>query len=184
MKLFFALGVALPTAQGDEVPTSKEEIDKLSGQIIDQNNYDRAALNRASAFSRGAEDNALFETKRLGLIPKVGLDYERKKILFQPYVKLENLISTHSGVAHAYIGEVVVGTFLGYRVHEMLDAGVRVWGNIPVAGSDSSAVGVVEPQLRGHIGNITPLIGGIIPFAGPLTSPQFGGLRFAVAAKF
>ena len=106
-----------------------------------------------------------------------------KKVIVQPYVKLENLVSTVSGAEHSYIGELVFGTFLGYRVHEYFDVGARVWGNVPIAGGDS-AVGVVEPQVRGHIGNVMPVLGAVVPFAGPLTDPQFAGVRLALASRF
>ncbi len=181
MKLIYALGVALPTAQGDEVP-SREELEKERGKIIDQNSYDRFAVNRAAASSRGFEENALFEPKRLGFIPKVGFDYKVSHVIIQPYLKLENLVSTVSGAEHSYLGELILGTFLGYELHQYVDAGVRVWGNVPL--TTGEGVGVLEPQVRGHIGNITPILGGVFPFAGPLTNPQFAGLRLALAARF
>jgi hypothetical protein len=180
MKLIYALGVSLPTAQGDEVPT-QEELDKIQGPI-DQNNYDRFALNRAASSSRAFEESALFEPKRLGFIPKVMFDYNANKIMVQPYLKMENLISTIGGVQHSYIGELILGTFLGYRVHEYFDTGVRVWTNVPFSGGGDT-VAAVEPQVRGHFGPVMPIVGGIIPFAG-LTDPQYGGVRLAVAARF
>ncbi len=184
MKLVFGLGLALPTAQGTEVPEQEElDADRTAAQQ-NQNAYDRQAVNHAAAASRGYLDNALFETKRFGIIPMVGLDYKVSHILIDPFVKMENLISTSGSPEHKYIGELVLGTFLGYELAKQMDAGVRVWGNILFAGG-SGAVGVLEPQMRFHFGNIHPLVAGIIPFAGDaLTSPRFGGIRFAVAARF
>src|SRR5262249_19616045 len=86
MKLIGALGVSLPTAQGDEVP-GEEGIDHLQGQRIDQSAFDRFAVNKAASSSRGFEDSALFEPKRLGFIPKVIFDYNANKLMIQPYVK-------------------------------------------------------------------------------------------------
>jgi hypothetical protein len=182
MKLVYALGVSLPTAQGDEVPSGAELEEKYRGQTIDQNNFDRFSVNKAASSSRAFEESALFEPKRLGFIPKVMFDYNANKILLQPYVKMENLVSTVSGAEHSYIGELILGAFAGYRVLESVDAGVRVWTNVAFAGGGDT-VAAVEPQLRGHFGPIMPVVGGIIPFAG-LTNPQYGGVRVAVAARF
>jgi hypothetical protein len=184
MKLFFGLGLALPTAQGDEVPNQEELDADKNAALQNQNGYDRFAVNHAAAASRGYMDNALFEPKRFGIIPMVGLDYTVSHILIDPFVKMENLISTSGNPEHKYIGELVLGSFLGYEVAKQLDVGARVWANVLFAG-ESGGVGVVEPQLRMHFGNIHPLVGGIIPFAGSaLTSPQFGGVRVAVVARF
>jgi hypothetical protein len=180
MKLVYALGMSLPTAQGDEVP-AQEELDKIRGPI-DQGNYDRFSVNHAASASRAFEESALFEPKRLGFIPKVMFDYNANKIMIQPYIKMENLISTVSGAEHSYIGELILGAFLGYRVHQYFDTGVRVWTNVAFAGGGDT-VAAVEPQIRGHIGNVMPILGGVIPFAG-LTDPQFGGIRLALAARF
>ena len=183
MKLILALGVALPTAQGDELPEA--EVAAKLGQGVGLNAYDRFAVNHAAAASRGYEENALFEPKRLGIIPKVAFNMKFRKLTVEPYVKLENLVSTVSVPEHSYIGELILGMWAGYLVHPVLEPGVRVWTNIPIAGNDEGAVGVVEPQLRFHVGSITPIVGGIIPFAGKaLTDPQFGGLRLAIAGKF
>ncbi len=182
MKLIYVLGISLPTAQGDELPEA-EAAGKL-GIGSDLNAYDRFAVNRAAAGSRGYEENALFEAKRFGIIPKVAFDAKFGKLTLQPYVKLENLISTISVPEHSYIGELILGVWAGYLVNPLFEPGIRAWTNIPIAGNDEGAVAVIEPQVRLHVGSITPIIGGIIPFAGPLTEPQFGGIRLAVAGRF
>lgn len=184
MRLMLGLGLALPTAQGSEVP-DQEEIDAdKAAALQNQPAYDRGAIQHAAAASRGYLDNALFETKRFGIIPMVGLDYTVSHVLIDPFVKLENLISTSGSPEHKYIGELVLGTFLGYELAKQVDVGARVWANVIFAG-EKGAVGVVEPTLRFHFGNVHPLVAGILPFAGSaLTNPQFGGIRVAVNARF
>jgi hypothetical protein len=175
-KLVFSLGVALPTAQGSE--TADADLVAQSSQ----NAYDRFSLNHAAAASRGFEENALFEPDRLGVIPKLALEYRMSDVLVQPYIKLENLISTRSDVEHGYLGELVFGTFVAYAFAPALELGLRVWGNVAFAGGGES-VGVLEPQLRAHVGVASLILGGIIPFAGSLTDPQFGGVRLAFVAR-
>ena len=184
MKLQFGLGIALPTAQGTEIPGQEElDADRIAAQQ-NQSGYDKQAVNHSAAASRGYLDNALFETKRFGIIPMVGLHYTVSHVLIDPFVKMENLISSSGNPEHSYIGELVIGTFLGYEVLKQMDVGARVWANVLFAG-ESGTVAVVEPQLRFHFGNIHPLVSGILPFAGDaLTNPQFGGIRVGVVARF
>ncbi len=185
MKLWFGLGLALPTAQGTEVPKNQEELDaEKESAIVNQSGYDRFAVNRAAASSRGFLDNALFEPKRFGIIPQVGLNYTVSHVLIQPFLKMENLISSSGNPEHKYIGELVLGAFLGYEVIKQMDVGARVWANVLFAG-EKGTVAVVEPQLRFHFGNIHPVVAGIVPFAGDaLTDPRFGGIRVGVVARF
>lgn len=52
----------------------------------------RAIVNQAAAASRGWEDNALFATKRIGLVPGVGLTYDRGAIHAGVSTKLEVMV--------------------------------------------------------------------------------------------
>jgi hypothetical protein len=172
--LVLSLGVALPTAQGSEEPDI--------GSAAAVSGYDRFVLNRIAASARGFEDNALFEVDRLGLVPKVALELHAGHLLLTPFVKLENLIGTRSGLERSYIAELVFGSFFGYALSEHFDLGLRAWGTAAFL-DEVTAVGVVEPQLRGHFAPIDVVLGGIIPFAGELTDPMFGGIRLSVAAR-
>ena len=187
MELGFALGIALPTAQGTDVPDPSKVSSIVEGAngLIDQNAYDRGALNRAASSSRGWETTALFETQRFGIIPKVELEYHRRKLAIEPYVKLENLLDTSGGAEHKYIGELVIGGRIAYRLARHVEPGVRIWTNIPLTGTDDTAVAVVEPQIRFPFTNRPPTVGAILPFAGPLASPTYTlGVRVSVAARF
>ncbi|HET6335331.1 MAG TPA: hypothetical protein VFG30_19030 [Polyangiales bacterium] len=172
--LVLSLGVALPTAQGSEEPELED------GEL--SSDYDRFVLNRIAASARGFEDNALFEVDRLGIIPKVGFDLRENHVLFQPFVKLESLIATNSELERSFVAELVFGMFFGYEVSEHFDLGARLWGSAAFL-DEVEQVGVVEPQVRAHFAPVDVLLGGIIPFAGELTEPQFGGIRLGVTAR-
>jgi hypothetical protein len=183
--LVLSLGLALPTAQGSQVPATTAG---LGGTPFDQTAYDRFTLGYAAAASRGFEENALFFADRFGIIPKLALEYHEGGVRLEPYVKLENMISTapSQGDIPKYIGELVIGARAAYRVASWFEPGVRLWTTIVLTPSDQP-VAVVEPELRFHLFRVlTPYIGGIIPFAGPLAhSPsQFGGVRLGAAVAF
>jgi hypothetical protein len=179
--LEFALGISLPTAQGAPIPDGA--IPSIGGGY-NQSGYDRFSVHNAVAASRGYEDNALYDIDHLGLIPKVKLLAHGDKWRVAPWVKLENLVATTSDQAHSYTGELVLGVEGGYYVAPVFEPALRLWTNIPVSGADFTAVAVVEPQLRFHVGEVTPLLGVILPFAGPLTNPQAAGVRIAIGGKF
>jgi hypothetical protein len=178
-----SLEVALPTAQGEEEPT-KAEVDAEPGKARDLTTLDRFSAQRAAAAARGWEENHLFAPHRFGVVPRIGLLFELGKLEIEPYAKMGALFSTRSA---PFEGDVVLAIRGAYRIHKLLDAGVRVWTNIPVGGrlpEDESPVGVAEPQVRGHFGAFLPVVGVVLPFAGPLTHPENVGLRIALAAHF
>lgn len=182
MELFFVLGFSLPTAQGEEIP---EDIDTRNNSQVDQSSYDKGSLQRAAAYSRGGEVNAFYEPKRFGINPKIGLNYKMGALTITPYLKVENLIATSSTLAHGYLGELVPSVRVGYRVGHFEPA-LKLWAPIAFAGSDDDKkVGfVVEPQVVMHHGHIRPVLGVIIPVAGPAADPTNIGVRLAVAASF
>ena len=174
LALELSLGVALPTAQGRDEPA-------LEG-TVDPTEYDQAVVNYFAASSRGFEDNALFEVDRVGIVPKVALHARAGRFLVDPYVKLENLISTNSDAERGYVAELVVGTFAGAELSEHLDLGARLW--LAAAFLDEvETTAVAEPQLRLHYKPVDLVLGGILPFAGELTDPYFASIRVGVAAR-
>jgi hypothetical protein len=171
--LVVGLAAALPTAQGSEQP----DVDTPE-HVSD---YNRFVVNRVAASARGFEENALFEVDRLRIIPEVALKYHAQDVVFEPFMKLENLIVTGRALDRRYIADLVVGTLLGYDVSEHFGVGIRAW--MTAEFSDAfEAVGVMEPQFRWHFGQVHVVFGGIIPFAGALTAPMFGAFRLAFAA--
>ncbi len=184
--LTLGLGVSLPTAQGSELP-SASDLAQQQGATFTPDVYDRFALNRAAALSRGYEENALFEPDRLGINPMVKVAWAPARLHLEASVKLENLVATSKSLEHSYLGELVPGVRAGYALGPHAEVGVRAWANYAFAGSsDSSTLALVaEPQIVGTFGNIRPVLGVIVPFAGAPTDPwQFVGVRLSLVAMF
>ena len=181
LALFAELGVAIPTAQGTERP---DNLTTVNATTFDQTSYDRHAIQSAAAAARGWEDNALFETDHLGIVPKLQLEYHAGRFELEPYIKYESLIGTRDNLEKQYIGELVFGGRIGARVADRLSVGVRVWSNVPLANEPGiETVGVAEPEVRLHFGPVEPYAGIILPFAGPLDSPYTVGARFGVIGR-
>ena len=184
LELFFVLGFSMPTGQGNPIP---ENIGELPNSAIDVGLLDKGALNRAASLARGGEETALFELKRWGINPKIGVNYRMGALTITPYIKMENLIASTSSLAKGYLGELIPAVRAGYRVGQFEPA-LKLWAPIIFAGAEEGEkkVGfVVEPQLVFHHGNVRPMLGVIIPVAGPAADPSTNiGVRLGVAAAF
>lgn len=179
------LEVGLPTAQGDsELPPTKE-VAEDPNTPRDQKQLDRFSAQRAAANARGWEENHLFSPDRLGFVPRVAFIYEGIHDLeVEPSIKAGMLVSTNG---LPFEGDIIPGIRASYRFVPAADVGVRVWANIPIGGSlpeDESAIGVVEPQVRAHLGGFTPVLGVVLPFAGPISHPENVGVRLALNGAF
>jgi hypothetical protein len=183
LNLELALGVTLPTAGGTQIPTNGNAVPIVQG-AIDQSGYDRYSVQRAISMSRGLEDDELFQVNRLGFNPKIGLRIGTAgKWAITPWVKLDNLIATNK--SYTSIEELLFGANIGGFVCPQLEPVLKVWANAPLSGADfTSAVAVVEPQVRLHFGDVTPYVGGILPIAGPITNPYAYGVRVGLGARF
>lgn len=186
MTLHLSLGISLPTAEGVQLPTAAQIAagTEIVQGAIDQSNYDRFTILRASSMARGYEDDELFQPAHLGINPKVALTIGTEgKWRIEPWIKLDNLIATNS--SYSFIDELIFGANFGYHFAEPIEGVVRVWGNVPITGADfSSAVAVVEPQLRLHFGPVDPYVGGVLPIAGPIANPYDFGVRVGITANF
>jgi hypothetical protein len=180
LHLVGSLGVALPTAQGSEIP----DLQQTPAQQVDSTSYDRYSLSRAAAAARGFEDNALFEPNRLGVVPKIALVYRLNGWTIEPYVKVENLIGTSTALAAPYVGELVGAARVGYWVQNRFELAIRGVVNAGFAGtSDDKQVAVaVEPSAILRFGPVRPYAGVIVPVAGPPSENGFIGVHFGVAA--
>jgi hypothetical protein len=178
-----ALGVALPTAQGDEIPV---DLQSRSTQLVDASAYDRFSLSRAAALARGYEENALFEPKRLGIVPKIVLRYARGALAVEPSVKVENLVGTASSLDAGYVGDLVAALRVGYRLRDFVEIALRGWTNVGYAGSDQDkTVSVaVEPSVFFRFGALRPSAGVVVPVAGPPLDGRFVGVRVGLAGVF
>jgi hypothetical protein len=178
-----ALGVAAPTAQGQPLPQSLVAVRQAN---VDEQAYDRFSLARACAFSRGYEDNALFEVDRLGLVPRVGLLFGGQRLSLEPYAKVENLLSVRSAAGTPYVGELVVGVRVSYRLSPHIEAAVRGWANAGFAGAadDLTTAVAIEPDALLAVGLVRARVGVVVPLAGPPEQAGFFGVRLGLMASF
>jgi hypothetical protein len=182
LELYGALGVALPTASGDEIP---DGLVNASAVSVDAPSFDRFSLSRAAASARGYEDNALFEPHRLGVVPKVGAVMRFRGLSVEPYVKVENLVATTSLPA-SYVGELVASVRVGYELQRRVEVAVKAWVNVGFAGADEdkTVAAAVEPQVVLRFGPVRPYASAILPFVGPPYDNGFVGARVGVGAAF
>jgi hypothetical protein len=183
LRLVGSLGLALPTAMGDEIPAG---LTNANASTVDQTAFDRWSLARAAAYARGNEENALFEPKRFGIVPRVGALYHLKGLSIEPYVKVENLIGVSTTLAQSYVGELVAGLRVGYWVQRQFEVALRGWVNAGYAGADEDkkAAVAVEPQLILRFGPFRPYAGVIIPLTGLPQDNGFFGVRVGLAGGF
>jgi hypothetical protein len=183
LRLVGALGVALPTAQGQAIPVG---LSQQNAAYVDETAYDRWSLSRAAAFARGYEDNALFEPQRLGIIPQVRLSYRFRGLSIEPWVKVENLIGTSTLLDASYVGELVGGLRVGYWVREQFEVALKGWVNVGYAGADEdkTTAASLEPQLVLRFGPVRPFAGVIVPLAGPPSDNGFIGVRLGATGSF
>jgi hypothetical protein len=184
LNLELTLGVTIPTAGGHQIPAPGTPVPVVQG-AIDQSGYDRYTALRASSMSRGYEDDELFQPDHLGFNPKISLAIGTVgKWNVTPWVKMDNLVATNS--SYSYIGEFLFGVNIGGYLLPAVEPVIRAWANVPFTGADFSSVSAaVEPQIRFHIGDVTPYLGGILPIAGStITNPYAFGVRIGIAARF
>jgi hypothetical protein len=183
LELGGAFGVALPTAQGDEIP---EDLNGVDARLINFQSLDRFSVARAAAAARGYEDNALFEPKRVGLVPRIALSYRGRFWTFEPYVKVENLIGTSSALDAAYVGELVGVLRVAYRVLPAIELAVRAWANVGFAGTDEDkrTTAAVEPDIALSSGLLRAYAGMLVPLAGPPEEAGFLGVRLGLTGTF
>ena len=185
--LTFTLEVALPTAGGNEAP-STDEVAAAPTKTFDYEKYDTFAAVHAASAARGSYESALFEPNNIGIVPKLTAHFQLGRLGVTPMVKIENLIDVRGDDEESYINELVAGVRAGYRVSKVLEPGVNLWFRELHEHShidDSfSGVGVVEPYARFHFGALTPAVSLVLPFAGDLVDDKTFGLRASVAGEF
>ncbi len=181
LRLVGSLGLAVPTAQGTELPSN---LNQAPAQQVDTSSYDRYALSLAAMAARGFEDNALFETNRFGIAPKIALVYRLHGLSVEPYVKVENLVGTSTGLAAPYVGEAVAAVRVGYWVQDRFELALKGVLNAGFAGTDEDkkVAVAVEPSVVLRFGPVRPYAGVIVPLAEPPLESGFVGVHVGLAA--
>jgi hypothetical protein len=184
MALPIELAFALPTAAGDP-----------SGDAVKQQVY---VVQQTAAATRGFEDNALFMPKHLGVIPKVGLEYERDRFAFEAFEKFELLfkagaLGSDAVEAKSLGAASITGVKGSYEVFKRRAwVGLRAWAAYEIAApyesklpstDESKFQMVFEPQIGGRIGPVVPVIGLMLPAGGRLGDPGVTALRIAAAVE-
>lgn len=185
--LVASLGIALPTAGGKEPPTAAE-IAADPTKRFEYKRIDAFAAAHAASATLGSYDSALFEPGNLGIVPQISANIRVSELTITPTVKVENLIDVTGDSDETYINEIVAGVRAGFRVSPAFEPGVHVWvrdlHQQAHSENTSSAVGVVEPYMRFHLGGFKPAVSAILPFAGDLTDAKTFGVRAGFVGEF
>jgi hypothetical protein len=185
--LVASLGVALPTAGGKEPPTPAE-VAADPTQRFDYKRHDLFAAAHAASATLGGYDSALFEPGNLGIVPQISANIRVSELTITPTLKVENLIDVTGDADETYINEIVAGVRAGFRVTPAFEPGVHVWvrdlHQQAHSENTTSAVGVVEPFMRFHLGGFKPAVSLILPFAGDLADSKTFGIRAGFVGEF
>jgi len=185
--LVASLGIAIPTAGGKEPPTAAE-VAADPTKRFEYKRIDTFAAAHAASATLGSYDSALFEPGNLGIVPQISANIRVSELTITPTVKVENLIDVTGDADETYINEIVAGVRAGFRVTAAFEPGVGVWvrdlHEQAHSENTSSAVGVVEPYMRFHLGGFKPAVSAILPFAGDLADSKTFGVRAGFIAEF
>jgi hypothetical protein len=182
-----SLGVALPTAGGKEPPTAAE-VAADPTKRFDYKRIDLFAAAQAASATLGTYNSALFESGKLGIVPQISAHIRVSELTITPTLKVENLIDVTGDADVTYINEIIAGVRAGFRVTPAFEPGVHVWVRDlhaqATSASMTSAVGVVEPYMRFHLGGFQPAVSAILPFAGDLADSKTFGVRAGFVGEF
>ncbi|MCL2724706.1 MAG: hypothetical protein FWD69_09745 [Polyangiaceae bacterium] len=178
-----SLGVALPTAGGKEQPSAEEFSAEPEGEFKFRS-IDRFAAARAASFTRGLYSSSLFESGRLGLVPRVAAVFRFDKLTVSPMVKVENLIDTTGDASEKYVGEITGGVRAAYKVVPYFEPGLHAFINARFTSPAEFDALVLEPNVRFPVGPIIPQVSVLIPVAGDLVDDKTFGVRVAIVGEF
>jgi hypothetical protein len=192
------LAVALPTAGGDRFPPSSDPGRGHTYQV-----------NVAEQASRGLEEDALFSTHRLGIVPGARLEYQRSAISAGGFAKVPVLIrvggedpppvaegQVQPFKINSVVVEGVAGGYFRYAILQgKIDFGLRAWvtyvANEPVDlelpgdTTPSKLQVALEPAVRGAFGRVRAGVGFIWPVGGRVAADQsIDGVRISAAYTF
>ena len=190
MELTFDLGIALPTATGDE--------------FSEQSGKRRTAYaNLAASRFRGFRNNALFASHRLGFVPGAEFEIERGGLQISVFTKLEILV--HAGGAtpapiEGKINEIAFESVTGFELFgspapELLSVGIQSWlthtavgevkfVDVPGEKRPGTTQVMLMPEVRIFAGSLRSDIGVLVPISGPLGDWKYLALRTGLSTEF
>jgi hypothetical protein len=197
-RLPVGLAIALPTAGGDPFPPSSDPGREHTYQI-----------NVAEQNARGLEEDALFATHRLGIVPNARLEYQRSAISAGGFAKIPVLIrvggedpappapgESPTAKVNSVVVEGVVGGYFRYAILQgKLDLGIRAWlayvANEPFditlagAATPSKLQLAIEPGVRAAFGHVRAGLAFIAPIGGRVAANNsIDGVRVTAAYTF
>jgi hypothetical protein len=175
--------VALPTAGGKEQPSAHELAEEPELEFKPRS-VDRYAAVRAASFTRGLYSSSLFESGRLGLVPRISGVVRAGDLTVVTTVKVENLIDVTGDAEQSYIGEITGGVRGSYKVATHFEPGLHVFINARYTSPAEFDALVLEPYVRFPVGPVIPQVGVLVPVAGDLADDKTFGVRAAVTGEF
>jgi hypothetical protein len=197
-RLPVGLAIALPTAGGDPFPPTSDPGREHAYQV-----------NVAEQSARGLEEDALFATHRLGIVPQARFEFQRSAISAGGFAKIPVLVRVGGedppppapgmdqvAKVNAVVVEGVLGGYFRYAILDgKLDLGLRAWlayvanepidNLLPGAATPSKVQLAFEPGVRAALGHVHAGLGVILPVGGRVASDQsIDGIRVSAAYTF
>jgi hypothetical protein len=189
LRLPIEAAIDFPSASGD-----------LFAAASDQGARAQALVNQAAAYSRGWEENPLFEPKRLGLRIGAGVSYEKSALHIDAGTRMDIMVKTGGNPPTTDTGGVdvdvrtptltsVTGASVFYDFFDgKLSPGLRAWlavATLPFYTKTKDYGGpqlVLEPEVASRIlldaeaaVAIKGVLGVIVPVSGQLGGRNLGG---------
>lgn len=192
------LALALPTSSGKGFPPVEEVKRNPTGD------YERPARDYYSSLlaanaSRGYEESALFASKHWGITPSLEVRMHAGPAEITPFAAVAILIAATDKAEKRVAGDVVAGVEGAVPVAPFVDLALRAFVNVPFDKEErsDSYLGVLEPQVRFHLGPLSPYAGFLIPLLPvgtrgtdvttegvPTIDPRYPALRLGAIARW
>jgi hypothetical protein len=173
----FTFELALPTSTGIEAP-------REPGVTVDEAAVLRGDALRAAELVRGSQDSALFEPGRVGVVPKVGLNWQHGAWRVRAVAKLEVLADVRGTSEEAIITEFVGTARVGYDLAHLVEPFAHLWTNLSFAGVSRDML-LIEPGVRlTGLGRVRPSLSVIVPLFGPPLIEHAFSVRAALTGSF
>ncbi len=114
-----------------------------------------------------------------------GFAYHRFGWQLEPYLRIEDLRDTAAAPRHRDLLNNELGTRIA-RAFGKFDLGLRAVLDWVPAGTvaDRKASAAIEPEVRGHFGPLTVLVGLLVPLTRPESGPRIVAFELALILGF